>query len=187
MVVLQVQGVVVKEPLHNLSYMKSYIVLIVFVLSSFFLNAQMSLDELLKINNPNPIEYISVEELGNKQMSDRLLIFDCREVPEYNVSHITSAKNVGYNQFSKKDFAKQYLDKNTPIVVYCSVGIRSERIGKKLQRMGFTNVKNLYGGIFEWKNKGYPIVDSIQNETENVHVYSKKWSQWSLKGVKVYE
>jgi len=167
--------------------MKSYIVLIVIVLSSFSLNAQMSIDELLKINNSNPIEYISVEELRNKQMSDSLLIFDCREVPEYNVSHISSAKNVGYNHFSKKDFALQVSEKNTPIVVYCSVGIRSERIGKKLERMGYTNVKNLYGGIFEWKNKGFPVVDSTQKETENIHVFSKRWSKWSLKGMKVYE
>ena len=151
------------------------------------MNGQLSIEELLIINNINPIEYISVDELRKKQLNDSLLIFDCREVPEFNVSHIASSRNVGFKHFSKKEFAAKYLDKNMPIVLYCSVGIRSEKIGKKLQRMGYTNVKNLYGGIFEWKNKGFPIVDSTHKETENIHVYSKRWSKWSLKGKKIYD
>ncbi|MFT4698301.1 MAG: rhodanese-related sulfurtransferase [Flavobacteriaceae bacterium] len=167
--------------------MKPYIVLITIIFSLFAVNAQVSLDELLKTNNINPVAYISIEELRNIQLSDSILILDSREASEYNVSHIESAKFVGFNKFSKKDFDAQVSDKDTPIVVYCSVGIRSDRISKKLQKMGYTNVKNLYGGIFEWKNKGFPILDSTNRETENIHVYSKIWSKWSLKGVKVYE
>jgi rhodanese-related sulfurtransferase len=167
--------------------MKPYIVLITIIFSLFAVNAQVSLGELLKTNNINPVAYISIEELRNIQLSDSILILDSREASEYNVSHIESAKFVGFNKFSKKDFDAQVSDKDTPIVVYCSVGIRSDRISKKLQKMGYTNVKNLYGGIFEWKNKGFPILDSTNRETENIHVYSKIWSKWSLKGVKVYE
>ncbi|MFT5077180.1 MAG: rhodanese-related sulfurtransferase [Flavobacteriaceae bacterium] len=167
--------------------MKPYIVLITIIFSLFAVNAQVSLDELLKTNNINPVAYISIEELRNIQLSDSILILDSREASEYNVSHIESAKFVGFNKFSKKYFDAQVSDKDTPIVVYCSVGIRSDRISKKLQKMGYTNVKNLYGGIFEWKNKGFPILDSTNRETENIHVYSKIWSKWSLKGVKVYE
>lgn len=167
--------------------MKPYIVLITIIFSLFAVNAQVSLDELLKTNNINPVAYISIEELRNIQLSDSILILDSREASEYNVSHIESAKFVGFNKFSKKYFDAQVSDKDTPIVVYCSVGIRSDRISKKLQKMGYTNVKNLYGGIFEWKNKGFPILDSTNIETENIHVYSKIWSKWSLKGVKVYE
>ncbi|MGK0210921.1 MAG: rhodanese-related sulfurtransferase [Polaribacter sp.] len=167
--------------------MKPYIVLITIIFSLFAVNAQVSLGELLKTNNINPVAYISIEELRNIQLSDSILILDSREASEYNVSHIESAKFVGFNKFSKKYFDAQVSDKDTPIVVYCSVGIRSDRISKKLQKMGYTNVKNLYGGIFEWKNKGFPILDSTNRETENIHVYSKIWSKWSLKGVKVYE
>jgi rhodanese-related sulfurtransferase len=167
--------------------MKPYIVLITIIFSLFAVNAQVSLGELLKTNNINPVAYISIEELRNIQLSDSILILDSREASEYNVSHIESAKFVGFNKFSKKYFDSQVSDKDTPIVVYCSVGIRSDRISKKLQKMGYTNVKNLYGGIFEWKNKGFPILDSTNIETENIHVYSKIWSKWSLKGVKVYE
>lgn len=167
--------------------MKFYIFLLIIALSSSSLNAQISLDELLATNNTNSVAYISVEEFREIQSNERLLILDSREVTEFKVSHIHSAKNVGFNQFSKKDFANQYSDKSIPIVVYCSLGVRSERIGEKLQKLGYTNVKNLYGGIFEWKNNGNPVVDSINTETENIHVYSKEWSKWSHKGVKIYE
>ena len=47
---------------------------------------------------------------------------------------------------------------------------RSEKIGKKLKKLGFKNVVNLYGGIFEWVNSGYPVYDS-KGETEKIHPY----------------
>ena len=45
----------------------------------------------------------------------------------------------------------------------------------------------MYGGIFEWKNKGFKVFDSEEKETENVHAFSKEWSKWLKKGVKVYD
>ena len=52
--------------------------------------------------------------------------------------------------------------------------------------MGYKNVYNLYGGIFEWKNQDLPVFDSNNKETENVHAFSKEWSQYLTKGKKVY-
>ena len=66
------------------------------------------------------------------------------------------------------------------------MGIRSEQIGEKLKKAGFTNVKNLYGGIFEWKNKDYPVIDTTGNETEKVHTFSKMWSKYLHAGKPVY-
>jgi 3-mercaptopyruvate sulfurtransferase SseA len=77
-------------------------------------------------------------------------------------------------------------DLSTPIVVYCSLGVRSENISEKLNAAGFTDVRNLYGGIFEWKNKHNPVFDSEEIETEKVHTYSKNWSKWLTNGEKIY-
>ena len=44
--------------------------------------------------------------------------------------------------------------------------LRSEKIGKKLLDMGYTNVKNLYGSIFEWANQGNILVDQKGSETK---------------------
>lgn len=156
------------------------------LLISVSAKAQKTLDVLLSASNNESVPYIFAEELGRIQESDSVLIIDSREREEFDVSHIASARYVGYNNFSSEEFIAEINDKNIPIVVYCSLGIRSEDIGEKLLSEGFTNVKNLYGGIFEWKNKGYPVIDSEGNETENVHAFSRFWGRWLKKGNKIY-
>ena len=71
--------------------------------------------------------------------------------------------------------------------MYCSLGVRSEDIGEQLKKAGYTNVFNLYGGIFEWKNKGFSVYNNDETLTENVHVCNAYWSQWLLKGNKIYD
>ena len=113
------------------------------------------------------------------------LFLDTRAYPECHVSHIARAQWVGYEEFTL-DKVKN-IDKGTPIVVYCSVGVRSERIGRKLIAAGFTRVQNLYGSLFEWVNQGYPVVDGAGLPTLRVHAYSPAWGVWLNKGEKVYE
>ena len=108
---------------------------------------------------------------------------DARERAEYDVSHITDATWVGYDDFDPVRLKN--LDRNRPVIVYCSVGYRSEKIGEKLLEMGFSQVYNLYGGIFEWVNQGNAVVDST-GKTDRVHAYSKVWGIWLKSGKKVY-
>jgi rhodanese-related sulfurtransferase len=127
-------------------------------------------NELLSFTVP----VMDVEELKNDK--DNVIILDAREKEEYDISHIEGAKYIGYNQFSKKDM--KAIPKDAKIVVYCSVGYRSEKIGEQLQKMGYTDVNNLFGSIFEWVNRGNEVVDKNGNTTVKVHTYNKKWSQW---------
>ena len=117
-------------------------------------------------------------------VSENAVFLDTRESEEYEVSHIPEAIFTGYEDFNTD--ALKHLSKQDTIVVYCSVGYRSERIGEKLQKMGYSNVFNLYGGIFEWKNSGKIVEDAEGNETEKVHTYNKTWSKWLTRGEKVY-
>ncbi|MEO0472113.1 MAG: rhodanese-like domain-containing protein [Bacteroidota bacterium] len=119
-----------------------------------------------------------------KTDSSEVLLLDTREKNEFEVAHLDGAKWVGYDDFQSEALAE--VPKDKPIVVYCSVGYRSERIGEKLQEMGFTNVRNLYGGIFQWKNEGNDVVNKTGQSTEKVHTFNANWSQWLLKGEKVY-
>ena len=166
--------------------MKISFSLLFLLLFTNFAVGQKPLDKLLEQYNTQSIPYISVEELRMLQMNGTVTILDTREPEEFKISHIVSAKNVGFNNFSSEEKQLQKLNKNIPVVVYCSLGIRSEEIGEKLKKAGFTNVKNLYGGIFEWKNKGYPVIDSTGKETENVHAFSKHWSKDLHAGTPVY-
>jgi rhodanese-related sulfurtransferase len=120
------------------------------------------------------IPLMSVEELHTN--SQNLLIFDARESTEYEVSHIPGATLLGYKN-PNWDITDS-LQKDKPIVVYCSIGYRSEKIGEILQEKGFTKVYNLYGSIFEWVNMGYPVLNSKGEIEKKIHTYNKSWSKW---------
>lgn len=128
------------------------------------------------------VPLVSCEEAS--RMTDALFL-DARAYKEFKVSHIAKARWVGYEEFSL-DKVKG-IDKTQPIVIYCSVGVRSERIGEKLLAAGFTDVQNLYGSLFEWVNQDYPIVDMKGQPTQKVHAYSRAWGVWLNKGEKVFE
>lgn len=146
--------------------------------------SQDSLEKLLKKHNDNSVPYILVDELN--KVKNEVVLLDAREKNEFEVSTISGAFLIGFDTFSIKNFTKNFPDKKAQYVVYCSLGIRSEIIGKELTKAGYANVKNLYGGIFEWKNNNFPVIDSTGNETEKVHAFSKQWGKWLLKGEKIY-
>ncbi|EDP71328.1 hypothetical protein FBALC1_02552 [Flavobacteriales bacterium ALC-1] len=156
----------------------------IFIFISSFVFSQNSLSELLEKYNTESVPYITVQELAMPKTEAILL--DAREFNEFGVSHLKNGIHVGYDNFEISTVTKIVTDKSTKIVVYCSLGVRSEDIAEQLTKEGYTNVFNLYGGIFEWKNNDFKVYNS-EGETENVHAFSKEWSQWLLKGVKVYE
>ena len=139
-------------------------------------------DLLLRNMIKKTIPTISVAEL--KPKVNKVMLLDARETKEYEVSHLKNARNVGFENFDLKQVSD--LPKDAEIVVYCSIGVRSEKIGEKLKAAGFTNVKNLYGSIFEWVNQGNTVYDSNGKPTLKVHTYSKSWGMWLNKGEKVY-
>ena len=145
---------------------------------------QTSIDDLLNKHNDHSVPYICVDELS--KLTTPHLLLDTREKEEYEISHLEHAIHVGFNDFKVSKTTNLLPNKDTMIVVYCSLGIRSEIIGKKLIADGYTKIYNLYGGIFEWKNKGKKVYGSKQ-ETPKVHAYSKAWGSYLLKGTKVYE
>ncbi len=158
-------------------------ILLLFILISSVAFGQNKLDKLLNKFNKNKVPYISVDTL----VITKAILLDARETKEYNVSHLKNAICVGYDYFDiQKTIEKLPKDKSTKIVVYCSLGIRSEIVAHKLIKEGYTNVYNLYGGILEWKNNNFQVVDTLGNETEKVHTFNKDWSKWLKKGKTVY-
>jgi len=175
--------------------MKQKSIYILFILISFSALSQKSLDEVLRKHNKNDVSYISAAELHvllpssriGTQDSRDIVILDSREKREFDVSHIPTASHVGFKDFSKENISEIIENKDTAIVVYCTLGIRSQKIAAKLQKAGYTNIKNLYGGICEWKNNDYSVFDANNIETDKVHTYSKQWSKWLENGTVVYD
>lgn len=100
------------------------------------------------------------------------LLIDIREKKEYEVSHLAGA--IHMDPDTRKFKALKGLDKDTPIVVYCSVGYRSSKMAEKLEKAGFSNVANLEGSIFTWANEGHPVMRG-EEEVKAVHPYNRVW------------
>ena len=145
---------------------------------------QTSIETALERYNDETVPYIYVEDLQN--LSGTYLLLDTRKKKEYEVSHISGATWSGYRAFDVYAFQKDVPAKETPIIVYCSVGVRSENIGEKLVEAGYSDVKNLYGGIFEWKNRGYPVYTEQGIQTEKVHAFNRRWGRLLTNAEKIY-
>ncbi len=148
--------------------------------------AQSDFDKMLDTMYKKTVPLISPAELQQLLSNDqKIVVLDIRSEKEFVVSHIEGAELIDYDTFNKKKVKD--FDKNAKVIVYCSVGYRSERIGEKLQKMGFSDVQNLYGGIFMWKNEDHKVVDPKGINTDYVHTFNKAWSKWLKNGIKVYE
>jgi len=161
------------------------IITLIGLMASAYCQKPTNYDDQLKGMYKNTIELISVEDLSKEIETNKgIVLLDARELNEFKVCHIEGAWCVGYDKFSIE--IMEDIPKDSEIVVYCSLGVRSEQVGEKLKEAGYLNVKNLFGGIFEWKYLDQEVVDKKGNPTNKVHTYNENWSKWLLKGEKVY-
>tara|TARA_R110002051_G_scaffold4043_7_gene21460 strand:+ start:3904 stop:4410 length:507 start_codon:yes stop_codon:yes gene_type:complete len=144
---------------------------------------QDKISKALNSWNQGTIPYAYFDNLPG---TDTILFLDTREIEEFEVSHLKNAIWVGYKKFDEQKVLKTITDKSQPIIVYCSIGVRSEDIGEQLKELGYTKILNLYGGIFEWKNKGGEVYNDQEIVTDSVHAFSKHWGKLLQEGIKVY-
>ncbi|NHF60717.1 rhodanese-like domain-containing protein [Flavobacteriaceae bacterium TP-CH-4] len=157
--------------------------LVIFLIGLSPILGQKSIEKALETWNKGSVPYIGVTEVAKMQ---DVVLLDARAKEEFEVSHLKNALWVGHQEFEIDSVLALLPDKNKPVVVYCSIGVRSEDIGEELLEFGYTDVKNLYGGIFEWKNNEYSVVDQEGKETEKIHAFNKNWGELLKKGEKVY-
>ncbi len=161
--------------------------MIVFLLFSFFSRGQNKLGFDTMVNSliSSEVDTIGTTELADRQKHEHFILLDARQKEEYDVSHIRGAKYVGYTDFDISSIAD--VPKTETIVVYCSIGKRSGDIGEKLKSAGYENVLNLYGGIFDWTNRGMEVVNDENESVRCVHPYSTLWGIWINNYDKCYE
>lgn len=163
--------------------MRHYNFFFVLLLCTPIVFGQQKLDKTLKKFNEETVPYVEVDAISN---SADYVLLDTRKKEEFEVSHLQNAIWVGYETFEAERVTNKIVNKDIPIIVYCSIGVRSEDIGEKLLKLGYTNVKNLYGGIFEWKNQNRNVYNNSK-ATDSVHAFDKHWGRLLHKGIKVYE
>jgi rhodanese-related sulfurtransferase len=87
---------------------------------------------------------------------DKFILVDVREESEFAKDHLPGAIHLGKGVI-ERDVEKQVPDANAPLVLYCGGGFRSALAADNLQKMGYTNVISMDGGIREWREKGFPL------------------------------
>ncbi len=132
----------------------------------------------------NDFPTISCSDASRLTNKPNVYFLDTREQKEFDVSHIKGAKCIGYDNFNIRSV--NAIPKDATIIVYCSIGARSQTIGEKLVKAGYKNVSNLYGGFFQWSNSGLPKYNSKGEVTTEIHGYSKHWGKWITNGDVVY-
>jgi adenylyltransferase/sulfurtransferase len=96
-----------------------------------------------------------VEVKAKLDRGDRFELIDVREPHEYQIARIPGAKLIPLGDLPKR---LSELDKNAEIVAHCKMGGRSQQAVDLMKQNGFTNVRNMTGGITAWSDKVDPSV-----------------------------
>jgi rhodanese-related sulfurtransferase len=103
------------------------------------------------------IRETTVEAVKSRlERGDRFILVDVREESEYQKDHIPGAIHMGKG-IIERDIEHKVPDANAELVLYCGGGFRSALAADNLQKMGYTNVISMDGGIRGWREKGYPL------------------------------
>jgi len=88
---------------------------------------------------------------------DRFLLVDVREESEFAKDHLPGAIHLGKGVI-ERDIEVRVPDLNSEMILYCGGGFRSALAADNLQKMGYTNVISMDGGIRGWREKNFPLV-----------------------------
>lgn len=116
-----------------------------------------------------------VELMDDNEIGRQLYLLDMRSKDEWHVSRIAGAEYIGYGEFSLD--AVSHIPRDARVVLYCAVGWRSGRVGRRMRDAGFENVQDLYGGILNWTDNGHPVVND-NGVTPRVHGSQRRWGRW---------
>src|SRR6204780_2507251 len=87
---------------------------------------------------------------------DQFLLVDVREESEYAKDHLPGAIHLGKG-IIERDIEARVPELNAEIILYCGGGFSSALAADNLQKMGYTNVISMDGGIRDWREKGFPL------------------------------
>ena len=104
------------------------------------------------------VKETTVHEIKRRlDRGDKFMLVDVREESEFAKDHLPGAVHLGKG-IIERDIEARVPDPKTELVLYCGGGFRSALAADNLQKMGYTNVISMDGGIREWREKKYPLV-----------------------------
>jgi rhodanese-related sulfurtransferase len=99
----------------------------------------------------------NVDEVKQKlDRGEKFTLIDVREESEFAKDHLPGALHIGKGVI-ERDIEARVPDLNAPLILYCGGGYRSALAADNLQKMGYTNVISMDGGVRGWREKNYPM------------------------------
>lgn len=129
--------------------MKKHITVLVFSLAAFFCVCFAFAEQHM----------LSVHEVRDMlaQGKERIVVLDLRTKDEYEAGHIEGARSMNYYATNFQRQVSQ-LDPGAPVLLYCQKGRQSGLALRALDKLGFSRMYVLDGGIDEWVKAGLPLV-----------------------------
>src|SRR5881275_214752 len=92
----------------------------------------------------------NVDEVKKRMdRGDKFLLVDVREESEFAKDHLPGAIHLGKGVI-ERDIEQRIPDTNTELILYCGGGFRSALAADNLQKLGYTTVLSMDGGIRGW-------------------------------------
>jgi rhodanese-related sulfurtransferase len=99
----------------------------------------------------------TVDEIKTRlDRGEEFVLVDVREESEWQKDHLPGAIHLGKGVI-ERDVEQKIPDLKTELVLYCGGGFRSALAADNLQKMGYTNVISMDGGVRGWREKGYSM------------------------------
>jgi rhodanese-related sulfurtransferase len=119
-------------------------------------------DENISSVQKSPDGNITVEQaktmIAENLNNPEFLLIDVRTPDEYKSGHIENSLLIDFKTDDFKDKISK-LDRSKKILLICRSGKRSGLAKSLMEDIGFTEVYNMIGGIIEWTQKGYTLID----------------------------
>ena len=111
--------------------------------------AQLTAEAKTRIREVTPAE-------AHKEKAEGAVLIDVRETDEFSQAHAVGAIHLSKGVLELR-IEEAVPDVSTPIICYCGGGSRSALAADNLQKMGYTHVASLAGGLRAWHNEGLPL------------------------------
>jgi rhodanese-related sulfurtransferase len=121
--------------------------------------AQQHSPRFLKIvqDAKSRIREVTIDQVKAKlDRGEKFYLVDVREESEWAKDHLPKAIFLGKG-IIERDIEQKIPETGAEIVLYCGGGFRSALAADNLQKMGYTNVRSMDGGIRDWRQRGYPL------------------------------
>jgi rhodanese-related sulfurtransferase len=121
--------------------------------------AQQHSPRFLKIvqDAKSRIREVTIDQVKAKlDRGEKFYLVDVREESEWAKDHLPKAIFLGKG-IIERDIEQKIPETGAEIVLYCGGGFRSALAADNLQKMGYSNVSSMDGGIRDWRTKQFPL------------------------------